>query len=207
MRFRGGLRSRTRLCVFLGATGNEGPKASNAKTGPTGSEGPKGATGNEGPKGVEGKTGPTGPSCTANSVSTTQAATGTLAAQTASRPRYRVAGHEPQRGGYRAGVWPRTRDHHLTNERGRRIGQSPHPGSRGLRRQRRSDGRGERSAGARAGDGRELHLGNDLHESQSRATYYVTLTANASDTFTLQYHSVGGTITYLNRSITVIPLP
>ncbi len=48
----------------------------------------------------------------------------------------------------------------------------------------------------------------DLHEVQGSATYYVTLNANQSDTFTLNYRSSGGdTITYVNRSITVIPMP
>ena len=50
--------------------------------------------------------------------------------------------------------------------------------------------------------------GADLHEGQMSATYYVTLNASVSDTFTLQYRSSGGdTITYANRSITVIPMP
>jgi hypothetical protein len=67
-----------------------------------------------------------------------------------------------------------------------------------------------------ASDAQSLELGlvgssngsNDTHEMQASATYVLTTLTAGSNTFTLNYKSPGGdTITYTNRTITVIPLP
>jgi hypothetical protein len=42
---------------------------------------------------------------------------------------------------------------------------------------------------------------------QASATYFVTGLSAGSHTFTLEYRSSIGTATFLNRSITVIPMP